>query len=301
MHAYAANPSEHVLQPAVTSTIFPHLPQQRTAPFRLALLVLTGALILLGYLRLTGPFVALTATAIPVLYGIYLYEVEVYEQEPIYATALTAGAGAVLGAIWAILTGHLVSQTLLLNASPQGAPAWRILLAGVVFPLAGQALMLLGPFLLRLTRGYGTVRDGFAFGAASALGFVFASALVFLSPELQAGPVAVGTGTLVALRAVLHGLLVPLVAAGTTGVVCASLWLRGRRRRSLGRYNWITSIWTNLAAAALVQVAVGLVNVLVMNGTVSLLFYLGIALALLFWVRIALHCMLLAEAGERRI
>ncbi len=43
-YAFVANPGEHVFQPAVTSAIFPHLPQQRSAPFRLALLVVaTGS------------------------------------------------------------------------------------------------------------------------------------------------------------------------------------------------------------------------------------------------------------------
>ena len=87
---------------------------------------------------------------------------------------------------------------------PQGAPAGRILLVAVLFPLAAQLLMLIGPLILRVTRPTKGVLDGFALGAASALGFVFASNVVYLAPELQSGPVAVASGTLFALRAVLH-------------------------------------------------------------------------------------------------
>ncbi|MBV9278550.1 MAG: hypothetical protein JOZ41_00570 [Chloroflexi bacterium] len=297
---FAANPSEHVLQPAITSTLFPHLPQERSAPFRLALLAVTAALIVLGYLRLTGPFVAVAAAGIPALYGIYLYEVQVYEKEPAYAIGLTAGAGMALGAIWALLSGHLVTETLILHAMPQGVPIGRVLLVGVLFPLVAQLLMLLGPVLLAATRSPGRLLDGFAFGAASALGFVFAATLVFLTPELRAGPLAVGSGTLIALRSVLHGLLVPLVDVGTTGLPSAALWLRGRRTRSWGRYGWVTSLWTGLAVAAVAQIGLGLVTVLVMNATVAMLIYLAGAVALLFWVRIALHGMILAEAGGRR-
>jgi hypothetical protein len=289
-----------VLQPALTSTLFPHLPQERSAPFRLALLAVTGALLVLGYLRLTGPFVAVAAAGIPALYGIYLYEVEVYEKEPVYAIGLTAGAGIVLGAIWALLTGRLVTQTLVLNATPQGAPAGRMLLVGVLFPLIAQLLMLAGPIVLGLTRGRGTVLDGFALGAASALGFVFAATLVYLTPELNAGPIAVGSGTLIALRSVLHGLLVPLINVGTTGLATAAFWLRGRRVRPLSGYIWMTSVWAALAVAAVVQVGLGLVNVLMVNATAAILVYLGVAVALLFWVRLAVHSMLLAEAGGGR-
>jgi RsiW-degrading membrane proteinase PrsW (M82 family) len=295
--AYAANPSEHVLQPAVTSALFPHLPQQRSAPFRTALLAVTALLVLFGYLRLTGPFVALAAAAVPILYGIYLYEVDVYEHEPIYLIGLTAGIGVVLGAIWALLTGHYVTQTLLLMTMPQSAPVGRILLVGVLFPLVAQALMLVGPIILRRTRPRQSVLDGFAFGAASALGFVFASTLIYLVPELQFGPVAVASGTLFALRAVLHGLLVPLIDVGTTGLVSSALWLSGRKVRSIANYGWMTSLGVSLAVAAVVQVGLGLADVLVTSSTVAILIYLGVAVVLLFWVRAALHFMLLAGAG----
>ncbi|HEX6508244.1 MAG TPA: PrsW family glutamic-type intramembrane protease, partial [Chloroflexota bacterium] len=258
----------------------------------------TGALVLLGYLRLTGPFVAVTATAIPLLFGIYLYEVDVYEGKPIYSIGVTAGVGIVLGAIWALVTGRLVTQTLVLDATPQGAPTGRILLVAVLFPLVAQLLMLVGPFILRFTRPYDEVLDGFAFGAASALGFVFSATLVYLTPELQSGPFAVASGMMFALRSVLHGLLVPLIDVATTGVAAAALWLYGRKVRSLPRYSWITSIWLSLAVAAVVQVGLGLVDVLVVNAAAAILIYLGVAIALLFWVRTALHFMLLAEAGE---
>ncbi|MBV9281677.1 MAG: PrsW family intramembrane metalloprotease [Chloroflexi bacterium] len=281
----------------MSSALFPHLPQQRSAPFRTALLAVAGLLVVLGYLRLTGPFVAVAAAAIPVIYGIYLYEVDVFEHEPIYLIGLTAGLGVVLGTIWALLTGHYVTRTLLLMATPQDAPVGRILLVGVLFPLVAQLLMLVGPLILRRTRPHQTVLDGFSFGAASALGFVFASTVIYLMPELQSGPVALASGTLTALRAILHGLLVPLIDVGTTGLAAAALWLSGRTIRSIAHYGWITSLRASLAVAAVVQVGLGLADVLVTDSTTAILIYLGVAVVLLFWVRGALHLMLLAGAG----
>jgi len=297
-YAFAANPGEHVLQPDVTSALFPHLPQQRSAPFRLALLAVAAALVVLGYLRLTGALVALAAASVPVLYGIYAYEVDVYEGEPVYALGITAGIGALLGAIWALLTGHYVTQTLVLGTTPQGAPIGRVLLVAVLFPLVAQLLMLAGPIILRFTRPYKEVLDGFSFGALSALGFVFTSTLIYLWPEMQSGPVAVAGGTLFALRSLLHGLLVPLVDVGTTGLVAAALWLHGRRTRTLPRYGWTTSLWLALAVAAAVQVGLGLVDILVTSSTAAILIYVGVAIALLFWVRTALHYMLLSEPAD---
>jgi len=257
------------------------------------------ALVILGYLRLTGPFVAMTAAAVPVLYGIYLYEVDVYDREPVYSIGVTAGVGIILGAIWALLTGHLVSQTLILNATPEGAPIGRILLVGVLFPLAEQLLMTIGPVILRFTKPYHQVLDGFSFGAASALGFVFASTLVYLVPELMSGPFAIATGTAFALLSVLRGLLVPLIDVGTTGLIGAALILHGRRARSVPRYGWMTTLWSTLAVAAVVQVGLGLVDVLEVNPTTAILIYLGVAIVLLFWVRAALHFMLLSADGGK--
>lgn len=300
LHSYAVNPSEHVFQPSVTSALFPHLPQQRSAPYRLALLAVAVSLVLFGYLRLTGPFVALTSVAIPGVYGVYLYEIDIYEGEPIYAVGMTAGTGILLGAIFALLTGHFVTLTFILAALPHGAPVGRVLLVAVGLPLVAQALMLVGPFILRFTRSYSRVLDGFAFGAASALGFVLASNLVYLVPELRSGPIAVTSGTLFALRAVLHGLMVPLIDAGTTGVIAAAVWLHGRNNPQPGRYSWITSVWTSLAVAAAVQVGLGLADVLVVNSTTAILIYLGVSIALLFWVRAALHAMVLVQAGDNQ-
>ncbi len=211
---------------------------------------------------------------------------------------MTAGVGMVLGAIWSLLTGHFVSQTLILNATAPGAPAGRTLLVAVLFPLLAQALMLAGPVILRFTRPQYDALDGFAFGAASALGFVFASTLVYLAPLLQAGPIAIDGSTLFALRSLLHGLLVPLIDVGTTGLASAALWLHRRERRSLPGYNWVTSLWTAIAAAAAIQVGLGIVDVEMINATSAILIYVAVAVVLLLWVRMALHFMLLADAGQ---
>src|SRR5947209_7292469 len=83
-HAFAAHPGEHLFHPGVISTVFPHLPHRRSVPFRIALVAVTAGLFVMGVLRLTGPSVAVAALAIPLLYLLYLYEVEVYEDEPVY-------------------------------------------------------------------------------------------------------------------------------------------------------------------------------------------------------------------------
>jgi RsiW-degrading membrane proteinase PrsW (M82 family) len=258
-----------------------------------------AALIVLGYARLTGPSIALAAFSVPLLYLLYLYEVEVYEEEPEIVIGATFAVGIVLGFLWAHFTSNTITQTDLLNASPQGAPAGRIILTGVVFPLVAQALMLVGALILFVTRRYyDECLDGFAFGAACALGFVLASTLVQLWPELSEGLYSVAPATQNALRIIQRGLLTPFIYASTTGLIAGALWLRRRPRRTLSAYGWTTTLWLQVLIAAVVQVGLGLASIYVASQTWATLIFLLAAILLLLWVRVALHHYLLAEAAD---
>jgi RsiW-degrading membrane proteinase PrsW (M82 family) len=297
-HAFAANPDEHVLHLSPVSTLFPHLPHRRSAPFRLALLVVAAVLIILGYERLTGPSIAVAALAVPLLYLLYLYEVEVYEDEPEIVIGATVVVGIILGFLWAHFTSNTVTQTVLLNAAPQGAPTGRIILTGVIFPLAAQALMLAGPLIVYATREYDEALDGFTFGAACALGFVLASTLVQLWPELSNGLTSVAPATQNALRVIQRGLLTPFIDASTTGLIAGALWLWRRPQRILAAYGWTTTLWLQILIAAAVQIGLGLVSIYVTSQTWSTLIFFLVAVVLLLWVRVAMHHFLLAEAAD---
>jgi hypothetical protein len=297
-HAFAANPHEHVLHLSPVSTLFPHLPHRRSAPFRLALMAVAIALIVLGYERLTGPSIAVAAFAVPLLYLLYLYEVEVYEDEPEVVIGATVVAGLILGFLWAHFTSNTVTQTMLLNAAPQGAPAGRIILIGAIFPLAAQILMLVGALLIYFTREYDEALDGFSFGAACALGFVLAGTLVQLWPELNSGLTSVAPATQNALRVIQRGLLTPFIDASTTGLIAGALWLWRRPRRTLAAYGWTTTLWLQILIAAAVQVGLGLASIYVTSQAWSTLIFFVVAVLLLLWVRVAIHHFLLAEAAD---
>jgi len=278
--------------------IFPNLARERLQVYGLALLAITALLLLVGLLRLSGATVAIASAAIPLLYGIYVYEIWVDDLEPLRTLGITAAISAVLGAAFALLTGHYVAQTLLLNAFPPGAPLSRIVVSAAVIPLGAQLVMLAAPLMMR-TRPGDDVRDGFDLGAGSALGFVFASTLVYLSPELQSGSFVITASIPFALRAVVHGLIVPLIYAGTTGLVVSSFWLYRRPLRVVPRYIHVTDRATSLAVAAVVQVALGLTDIFVQTSVTAIVIYVVVGIALFYWVRLALPTMLLAETGER--
>lgn len=300
-HAFAANPAQHVLNPAVISTLLPHLPHRRSAPFRIGLILTLVGLVLLGLLQLTGPAIALAALAVPALYLVYLYEVEVYEDEPWLTVGLTLVGGAILGGLYAYIVGAAITREQVLTAFFGPTPQ-RVLLLGAVPPMASQLLMMVFPALLYLLRRkrFSEALDGFTFGATAGLGFTLAMTLVDLWPELSIGPTAGVAPLDNAIDIVVRGTLLPIVNASTTGLISASIWLLSGRKRDHMRH----ALASLPAAGVVALVAQGLLGagaLVLAQPWEILLLYLAVALLLLLVVRIALHSMLLAEAVEVEI
>ena len=295
-HAFAAVPNERVVQLAIISTLLPHLPHRRGASFRLALLAGAALVAVLAALHLFALATVAAVLVVPVLYLIYLYEVEVYESEPWLVIGATMVIGAALGIAFTRLSGESLEQLLI-----TGDRATAFVLAGIVIPVAAQALMLAGPLFLYMFRErFREPLDGLSFGAASALGFTMASALTRFWPLLT-GPL-VGTGSTLdwAARLTRAGLLVMLINACTTGLVTAALWLRRYDRRRSGRPRR-SSVTAALVVAFGVQVLLGMVT-FVIQDLIFDVAILGVATAgLLLYLRLVIHEALLAEGAEHEI
>jgi RsiW-degrading membrane proteinase PrsW (M82 family)/RNA polymerase subunit RPABC4/transcription elongation factor Spt4 len=297
-HAYAANPAQHVFNPAVISTLLPHLPHRRSAPFRIGLAITVLGLILLGLLQLAGPAIALAALAVPALYLVYLYEVEVYESEPWLVVGLTFVGGAVLGGLYAWIIGAEITREQVLSAFFGPTPQ-RVLLLGAVPPMGSQLLMLIFPVVLYLFRRkrFDEALDGFTFGATAGLGFTLALTLVELWPELSIGPISRVAPFDNAIDILVRGALLPIVNASTTGLICAALWLlNGRRRAEV--HHVLASLPITAVVALVAQGVLGAAALILIQPWELLVLYLVVAAILIVLVRIALHSMLLAEAVD---
>ncbi len=295
-HAFAAVPSEPVVHLSIVSTLFPHLPHRRGGAFRWALLAGVAAVVILAALHLFAPATIAAVFLLPVLYLLYLYEVEVYESEPWLLIGTTMVAGAILGYVFTILTGGAVARLAI-----SGDVDTNFFIAGVLIPIVAQALMLAGPVFLYFFRA--TLReplDGLTFGAASALGFTFATTLTATWP-LLAGPL-VGSGSTVdwALRLLSAGILFMLINAGTTSVVAAALWLQRYDLRKAGR-GWEASLPATVVVAVGAQVALGILSVTVPDLVLQVGLRALAAVALLMYVRLVIHRSLLAEGAAHEI
>jgi len=299
-HAYAANPAQHVFHPSIVSTLLPHLPHRQRLPFQIAFGVTAALLLVLGLARLTGPAIAVAALAVPLIYLLYLYQVEVYEDEPVVIIGATLVLGAIIGVVWAYVTGPIVTGILVRN-STFGVTWGGVLLGGVILPLAAQGLMFAGALVLYTRRRYDEALDGFAFGAAGALGFTMTTTLVNLLPTLHQGeqshvPVAANV-----LDIVQRGLLTPLINASATGIVAGALWLRrGSMRRR--RFHTVTvGLGTVLVGVVAWRLFLGIASVVLLDPLRSAAAYVIAAVLLMVWARIVIHYLLLTEAVKTPI
>lgn len=295
-HAFAAVPSEPVVHLSIVSTLFPHLPHRRGGAFRWALLIGSAAVVILAALHLFAPATIAAAFLLPVLYLLYLYEVEVYESEPWLLITATMVAGAVLGYAFTSVTGEAVAS---LEISRDVGTS--VLVAGVVLPIVAQALMLIGPLFLYFFRsGLREPLDGFTFGAASALGFTLTMMLTAVWP-LLGGPL-VGSGSPLdwALRLLNTGILLMLVNASTTSVVTASVWLARYDLRHASR-GWVASVLATVVVATGAQVILGILSVVVPDLVLQVAIRAIAAVALLMYVRLVIHQSLLAEGAAHEI
>lgn len=297
-HAFAAEPRESLFNPAIISTLFPHLPPRRAIIARW--LLGGGALVLLGIAlgRFVPVALVLGAALLPALYLAYFYDAEVYEDQPVSVLAGTFVAGAALGAALSLVFYRvLIAQRPLgAHSGPSGS---YIALNALVIPLLAQALMLVGPLVLYFTRrNFDDILDGLVFGAASGLGFAAAQSVVY-AWLLVTGPFQRNGGAFEWMLPTLHvAILSPLLDAAATGLICAALWLRRDPHVRQRPKTLATSLTFAVIAAIVGQVAPSLLTDLVRGQILSFVWYLLAAFTLLMLARVGLHLGLLEKGAE---
>ncbi len=290
---FAAAPHEPLRTVALISTLFPQLPRAEMRMFRIALLAGSGIILVLALLGFYPVALVTSAVLVPLLMVMYVYVVDIYEDEPLSIVGATMLWGVAAGLVYGLIVRALPS------GAGFGSPdASEIALNAILLPLLELLLMLAGPLFLLPQRRFNDVLDGATFGAASAVAFAGTHVIYQSLPILGSGLQPAGDPLPWVVQLLSLGLLQPVIAAGTVGATAAAFWLRYRSpvndRNALGPLG-VPAL--AVAAAALLLVAAGLAKTLLPLIPATFVLALIAALALL-WLRTTLHLGLQQESRE---
>ncbi len=295
-HRYAAHPGEHVAQPSIFTTLFPHLGQHKIHEFRWAFIAGLAGVLVLYVAGLITAAILVSIFLVPVLYLIYLYEAQVYRDEPALLLGFTIGGGVALGIV-VTLFERLIYNPLQYNPNPlSGATVsiGAVLILGLIVPVIQEALKPLPAIFLPNRADFPETVDGLVFGVAAGLGFSLAESLVGFSNALTTLPPHVSPGNWIYDLATL-AVFQPLLQGSTTGIIVATIWRfrRGRlARREMG----------GVALAVIAHVAFSTGTVVLRDTSTNPLFILlwqaVVVGSLLIYIRYLLHYSLLEEAAH---
>ncbi len=296
MGSFAAAPNERVFGPSLVSTFFPRLPRSDLGSFRLGLALGIG---LIAGLTLAGLYpiaLAVAAAVVPALIVVYVYAVDVYEDEPLTVLVGTVAWGLVTGALFGFATAGLTAT----SPDSQPTPA-DALLQGVALPILGGAIAIVGPLLLVRRPVFNDVLDGVTFGATAGSVFLGAQTLAGASGLLSGGlrPVGAAGPWLVQLLTV--GVAQPILSAAVAAIVAGTIWLRvrapARDRQAMGP---VSNPFVAILAGAVVLGAAG-IGRFVLPSIAALVWLVVLAAVALVWMRLLIHLGLLQEAAEIEI
>ena len=295
-HRYAAHPGEHVVQPALFTTLFPHLGAHKIHEFRWGFVVgLAGILVLYA----TGLITAAILVAIflvPVLYLIYLYEAQVYRDEPATVLGFTIGGGIVLGIVVTLIERQLYNpyQNIGNPLHAAGVSVGTVLFLGLVVPVVQELVKPLPALFLPNRADFPETVDGLVFGIAAGLGFGLAESLVGFSSALTSLPPHTAPGNWI-YDLITLAVLLPVLQGSATGMIAAAVWRYRRGRLSSREVGAI-------AMALIAHVAFAAGTQLLKDASVNQLFLLvwqaAVDGAVLIYVRFLLHHSLLEEAAH---
>lgn len=292
---YAAHPGEHVAQPSVFTTLLPHASHGKIHEFRYAFLAGVAIIVILVATGLVVAALLAAIFLIPVLYLIYMYEAQVYRDEPALVLGATFLGGIVLGVAVTVIANHIIP-------SVDGITDTSLIPRTLILPIIQLILIPLPALLLRGRAGFTETADGLVFGVAAGLGFSVAEGIVRFSTVFSTlGVHTDSAGWIYPLVSV--AVLVPLLHGSTGGAIAAALW-RPHRGGSAPLAVW--GIPVALVAVILFYLVAQILtdtNSSVFGGSgvspLIVLLYQVIPIGLLLvYIRFLLHYALIEEAAD---
>ena len=293
---YAAHPAEHVVQPSIFTTLFPHLGHSKIHEFRWAFAVGLAGILILYIAGLITAAILVAIFLVPVLYLIYLYEAQVYRDEPALVLGFTIGGGALIGIVVTVIERVVYNpfQSIGNPLHNPGVGIGALLFLGLLMPVVQEVLKPLPALFLPNRTDFPETVDGLVFGIAAGLGFSVAESLIAFSSALTGLPAHLAPGNWIYDLTTL-AVFQPLLQGSATGMIVAAVW-RYRRGRLAGREIG------GVAVAVIAHVAFSLGTQVWKDALFNQLFILVwqavVVGAVLVYIRYLLHHALLEEAAH---
>src|SRR5699024_4587837 len=295
-HRFAVKPDEPVASLALMSTIMPRGVTERPTTYRLALvagLVVAMVAAIFGALPIA---IMVAVVTIPLVYIVYLYDVNLWDDQPVRVTALAFGGTFVLALLFTLLWTVLLP----LDTGMGGFHVGALLVHALLVPIVGEAIRQVGPVLLASRPHFDDLMDGLTFGVVSGVAYSAAETLVLYWPTLVGGTLPNhDAGTWMALM-FLQGFVKPLVLGTASGIAAAEF-------SGLGRgYDGFTSRYARglaIAVAAVVAFYLGIHLIGQIDDATAAAFLsvgwgLAVLAVLMLLMRSVLHTGLLEAALE---
>ncbi len=224
--SFALKPDEPVASFALISSIMPRGAATQPQTYRLALEIALALVAVTAVLGAVPVAVALAAFAVPVVYVVYLYDVNLWEDEPVVVTGAAFLLTFVLGGVWTVAWLQLRPTAFLVDGgladrAPSGPTLLGVLVTCLLAPLVGEAIRQLGPLFLASRAKFDDLMDGLTFGVISGVAYATVETLVKHWPLVTGGMgSSADAGTMLSLL-VLEGFVKPLVLGTATGIACA--------------------------------------------------------------------------------
>jgi len=285
---FAAHPGEHVSQPSLFTTLFPHLGHQKVHEFRWGFLLGLAIVVVLVATGLIVAALLVSIFLVPTLYIAYLYEAQVYRDEPALVLAVTLVGGIVIGLAVTIVADRVIG----VSVRPSGGP---IVGYAVVLPVIQLIVMPLPALLLRSRPKFGETIDGLVFGVTAGLGFGIAESLVNYSNVIAGLGVRTASASWIYPTASI-AVLVPLLHGSTAGAIAATLWRPSRT----GSGRWVSMFGIPIALLAAIGFYAGS-RILAGGGVaplIVLLYQAAVVVIVLIYIRHLVHHSLMEEGRD---
>ena len=224
---FAANPGEPLMSFNVVSSIMPYASGSAPQTYRFALMLGLAFPLVAGLFGLLPFAFATAAFVVPVVYTLYLYDVNEWEDQPLPVVLGTMVLSGALALGFTLLWREFLFDDefeLLGNVLSQEIRAKELLVLCLFVPIVSELLKQVGPILLASRPKFDDLIDGLTFGIVSGAAFaafetlVLNRDLIFNSDNLVESP----NSALWASILITAALIKPVVYGTATGIAVAA-------------------------------------------------------------------------------